>query len=153
MSLPLWRYGGKETCRVDIDFRDISVARSFMSLIVKWNSSLEEAKTNNIIKRIRKYAPQMPPIFSYGILAVSGYYTLEITKKYFETPSFESTVIFILLAYLINSIAWRFGMFLGKKAESYLDKLYEKCKQSKEMNTIYSVAYVIVLGVIDSISS
>lgn len=167
-SVPLWQYDNELTCRASIDFIDITVANAFMSVIKTWNNALDEVDTHTIIKKIRPYSRYLPVLFKYGLLVAGTYYTFGVVDKYFISSEPKTTAMFILIAYLFNFILWKIGLFLGRKAESHLDQLYEvsfisfsgadktlanRCATAKRKNTIYSVCYLVgtfILGVLAS---
>jgi len=94
ISMPLWQFDNELTCRASIDFIDITVANSFMSVIKSWSNGLDEANTNIIIKKIRPYAKFMPTLFKYGLLTIGSYYTVNVVDSYFSSPVAHTTAMF-----------------------------------------------------------
>lgn len=168
VSMPLWQFDGKVTCRVSIDYIDITVANSLMSVIKTWNKGLDEVQTNSIIKNIRPFARYLPTAFKYGLLAAGTCYTLSIVDDYFSSPTAQTTAVFILIAYLFNFVLWKVGLFTGRRAEHHLNLLYEvsyisfsgadkklatQCFDMKRNNTLISACYLvgtIAIGIISS---
>lgn len=167
-SIPLWEFDSGSTCRVSIDFIDITVANSFMSVVKNWNNGLDEVDTNMFVKKIRPIAKHMPSAFQYGLLFAGSYYTLDAIDQYFSAPQAHTTAMFILVAFLFNFIMWKLGNFTGSKTESHLNgsyemsyisfsgadkKLAQECSTTKRNNALISAAYVvgtIVIGVLSS---
>ena len=167
-SVPLWQYDNELTCRASIDFIDITVANSFMSVIKTWNSALDEVDTSAVLKKIRPYSRYLPALFKYGLLAAGVYYTYGVVDSYFVDSEPKTTAMFVLIAFLFNFILWKFGLFAGRKSESHLDQLYEisfisfsgadknlakRCAAAKRKNTIFSICYLVgtfILGVLAS---
>jgi len=125
VSIPLWQFEGKLTCRASIDFVDITVANAFMSVIKSWTDCLEVTEMNYALKRIRPFSKFFPALCQYGLLAAGGYYTYNAIDPYFITPAPESTAKFVLFAILVNFILLKVGRFIGNKAEMHLDQIYQ----------------------------
>jgi len=168
ISLPLWHFDSELTCRASVDFIDITVANSFMSVIKDWNNGLEEVTTNILLKKIRSVAKYMPSVFQYGLLVAGVFYTLIHMEEYFTVIKPEATAKFVLIAYLFNFIIWKAGRAMGRKSESHLNQLYDisyinfsgadknlaqSSSVSKRNSTLLSAFYLvgtIVVGVISS---
>ncbi|WP_447955984.1 hypothetical protein [Vreelandella sp. EE7] len=125
VSIPMWQFESKVTCRASIDFVDISVANAFMSVIKSWNDCLEVTEMNYALKKIRPFSNFLPAICKYGLLVVGAYYTYNALNDFFQAPSSESTAKFVLLAILLNYVLLRLGNFIGQKSEKHLDKIYQ----------------------------
>ncbi|MBD3667598.1 MAG: hypothetical protein HUJ16_06530 [Kangiella sp.] len=167
-SLPLWQFDDKFTCRASIDFIDITVANSFMSVIKCWNSGLNEVDTNPVIKFIRPISKFFPAFCKYGLLGFGSYYTLSQVQLYFSEPKPETTATFILIALLFNFLLWKIGIFTGHRTQNHFNQLYEvsyiefsgadktfakQCKITKRNNTFFSIGYVVstlLIGVLAS---
>ena len=125
VSMPLWQFDGRYTCRASIDYIDITVANSLMSVIKNWNNGLDEVATISVVKNLRPLARYLPAVFKYGLLAAGSCYTLAVVDEYFSSPVAQTTAIFILTAYIFNFVLWKVGLFTGKKSEHHLNQLYE----------------------------
>lgn len=165
VSIPLWQFEGKLTCRASIDFVDITVANSFMSVIKSWTDCLEVTEMNFALKKIRPLSKFFPAACQYGLLAAGTYYTYGAIEPYFETPTPELTTKFVLFAILMNFILLKVGRFIGNKAERHLDQIYQPSyinfsgadvklakgsSSSVRTNVTLSVSYIVltlVLGV------
>lgn len=157
LSMPLWQFDSRLTCRATIDFTDITVANSFMSVIKSWERTLDEVETSLVLKKIRPFAKYMPSVFKYCLLILGAYYTLGVVDTYFSLPEPKTTAIFLLLAYLFNFILWKIGSYAGKKSEAHLNQLYEvsyinfssadrkfasECKSTRSKNILLGSLYV-----------
>lgn len=168
VSMPLWRFDSKLTCRATIDFTDITVANSFMSVIKSWERTLDEVETNLLIKKVRPFAKYMPSIFKYSLLLAGAYYTFGVVEKYFSSPEPQTTAVFLLIAYLFNFLLWKIGSYAGSKSEIHLNQLYEvsyinfssadkklaaECNATRKRNVLLGALYfagTFVVGVLAS---
>lgn len=167
-SMPLWQFDSKFTCRATIDFTDITVANSFMTVIKNWERTLDDVETSQLIKRIRPLAKYMPSIFKYSLLLAGAYYTLGVVEKYFAAPQPKTTAMFLLIAYLFNFLMWKIGSHAGKRSEKHLNQLYEisyinfsnadkrlaaECGATRKKNVLLGFLYVagtFIVGVLAS---
>lgn len=167
-SMPLWQFDNGLTCRASIDFIDITVANSLMSVIKSWLSGLEEVETHSVVKKIRPWAKYTPAICKYGLLFSGVYYTLNVINHYFATPEAHTTAVFILIAYLFNFLLWKSGLFTGRKIECHINQMYEisyisfsgadkklakECSAAKRKNSIYGFGYLLGTFAIGFLSS
>lgn len=167
-SMPLWQFDNGLTCRASIDFIDITVANSLMSVIKNWLSGLDEVETHLIVKKLRPWVKYMPALCKYGLLFTGVFYTFNVVSHYFEAPETHTTSVFILIAYLFNFILWKFGLFAGRKVESHMDQLYEisyirfsgadkklakECSSAKRKNAILGFGYLLGTFAIGFLSS
>jgi hypothetical protein len=168
ISVPLWQFDNKLTCRVSIDFTDVTVANAFMSVIKSWERTLDEVDTNPLIKKIRPFVKYLPTTFKYGLLLVGSYYTFGVVDKYFASPEAHTSAVFLMVAYLFNLLLWKIGLNTGKKSEKYLNQLYEvsyiyfsgadkklanECSSTRRKNIIFGGLYLVgtfLVGVLAS---
>jgi hypothetical protein len=168
VSIPLAQFESKFTCRVSIDFVDVTVANSFMSVIKSWNDCLETTDFNEFIRVIRRFSDWFPVMCQYGLLLMGSYFTYSAIESFFKIPTPESTAIFLLFAALFNFLLFKVGLFIGRRSERHLDQTYQMsyinfsgadAKLAKDSiksvkgSVIKSFAYVIgsvILGVMSS---
>lgn len=168
ISIPLWQFDTEVTCRVTIDFIDITVANAFMSVIKDWNDSLDEVNTSSYVKKIRNLSKFMPSAFKYGLLATGCYYTYIVVNDYFINPEPKTTAMFVLIAYIFNFLLWKIGAFTGTKSRNHFHQLYEvsyinfshadkklanQCATTKNKNKIKSLGFLASAIFVSVISS
>ncbi|MBU1618916.1 MAG: hypothetical protein KJ556_16885 [Gammaproteobacteria bacterium] len=124
-SIPLWQFENKFTCRASINFVDITVANSFMSVVKNWLDCLEVTSLNPILKFIRYLSGYLPLLGQYGLLMIGAIYTNSQMNQYFQEPAASTTASFILLAFIFNFLMFRLGRFIGVKSERHLDFIYQ----------------------------
>jgi len=124
-SFPLWRFESKFTCRASVDFIDITVANSFISVIKSWIDCLEVTSMNPVLKKIRHLSKYLPLLGQYGLLAIGVFYANKQLLMYFHQPEASTTASFILIAFLFNFLMFKLGRFVGYKSERHLDSIYQ----------------------------
>lgn len=65
-SLPMAQFEKKFTCRVTVNFVDITVANSFVSVIKGWFDCLEQTEMNSIVKVLRSCSAFIPVVLAYS---------------------------------------------------------------------------------------
>jgi len=168
VSIPLAQFESKFTCRVSIDFVDVTVANSFMSVIKSWNDCLEVTDFNKFIRVLRGFSDWFPVMCQYGLLLMGSYLTYSSIESFFKVPTPESTATFLLFSVLFNFLLFKIGLFIGRRAERNLDQTYQMSyinfsgadvklakdsTKSVQGSVIKSFVYVlgsVVLGVISS---
>jgi hypothetical protein len=124
-SIPLWQFESKFTCRASVDFIDITVANSFISVIKSWIDCLDVTSMNPVLKKIRPLSKLLPLLGQYCLLAMGAFYTHKQLPIYFQQPEASTTASFILVAFLFNFLLFKFGRFIGHKSERHLDCIYQ----------------------------
>jgi hypothetical protein len=124
-SISLWQFETQFTCRASVDFIDITVANSFISVIKSWVDCLEVTSINPVLKKIRPLSKYLPLLGQYGLLAVAAFYTYEQLPIYFQNSEPSTTAAFVLIAFLFNFLFFKAGRFIGYKAERHLDSIYQ----------------------------
>ncbi|WP_128816145.1 hypothetical protein [Aeromonas veronii] len=124
-SIPLWQFESKFTCRVSVDFVDITVANSFVSVIKSWIDCLEVTSMSPVLKKARPLSKFLPVLGKYGLLFVGVFYTQKQLPIYFENMEPSTTASFILIAILFNFLLIKIGHFIGYKSERHLDAIYQ----------------------------
>ncbi|WP_114783858.1 hypothetical protein [Vibrio tetraodonis] len=157
-SIPLWQFESKFTCRASVDFVDITVANSFMSVIKNWIDCLEVTSMNPVLKWVRPTSKYLPLIGQYSLLAIGAYFTNQHVSSYFENPEPTTTASFVLIAFLFNFLLFKFGRFIGYKSERHLDSIYQlsyidfsgadrrlatESSSSVKKNIVKSIAYIL----------
>lgn len=157
-SIPLWQFESKLTCRASVDFVDITVANSFMSVIKSWIDCLEVTSMNPVLKWSRPLSKYLPLLGQYGLLAVGAYYTNKQLPAYFENPEPTTTASFVLVAFLFNFVLLKLGRFVGYRSERHLDSIYQlsyinfsgadarlarESSSSVKSNVLKSVGYIL----------
>lgn len=170
IDMPLFPFENLRLANFAIDYIDVSVANSLMSVIKSWFNNIEKSGMHPLLKESRKFSFLLPRIFKYGLLGLSTY-NLYLASLTFvsTTASLHSTVIFLLFSSLIMFISYKTGIYLGRKAEFNLDSIYVpsyisfsgadenfvaksevKIKSSRN-KVILAIASTILLGSISSI--
>lgn len=124
-SIPLWQFENNFTCKASIDFVDITVANSFMSVVKSWIDCLDTTSLNPFLKVVRPYSKYFPLLCQYGLLAAGVYFTNKQLPIFFQTVSPTSTASFVLIAFLFNFLLFKLGKLVGYKAERYIDQIYQ----------------------------
>ncbi|MEE9337624.1 MAG: hypothetical protein V3U87_06050 [Methylococcaceae bacterium] len=125
ISIPLSQFESKYTCRISIDFVDMTVARAFMSVVINWIDSLEVIDLHPAIKYIRSYLKYLPIVCQYGLLAVGVFYSNQQIELFFSNITPSSTSKFILVIFLFNFVLFNLGKYIGYKIEWCLNQLYQ----------------------------
>jgi len=127
IEIPLFQFENFKIATFSIDYIDISVANALMSVVKRWFSGIEKNQMNGYVKKARGYSHFLPRIFKYGLLGLCSYYLFISTDIYVSTGSqLNSAVTFLLISALSMLAAYRVGKYLGQKAESNLDSIYEQ---------------------------
>jgi len=123
-SFPFWQLENKFTCRVSIDFVDVTVAHAFMAVVKSWINCLEVIPPGKIIRYIRPYSKHFPFLSKYALLTVAAFLTTKSAANVFQNELPETTALFVLYAFLFNFMFFNLGRYFGQKADRFLDQTY-----------------------------
>ena len=170
ISIPMAQFENKFTCRVTVNFVDVTVANSFISVVKGWFDSLETTELSSIVKVLRFFSHLIPIATKWGMLAGALYVVLGLSDEYLieMTTPYQTLASFLLISICFGFVMFRFGAFAGSKAEEALDQIYqisyiclsgadknlaENSGGQVKVNVIKAGVYVIstiVLGVVSS---
>ncbi|MCO7250183.1 hypothetical protein [Pseudoalteromonas sp. Ps84H-4] len=146
VSIPLSQFEKKFTCKVIVDFVDVTVATNFMSIVNSWVNNLHPTQSSLFLKSLTKISHIFPYVCKYGLLFAGSFYVYSEVPTYFTSPEPASTSKFILLSLLFVYMLLKFGQKLGRKAERSIDNIYQqsyinfsKCDQLLYENSASSI--------------
>ncbi|MCG6195528.1 hypothetical protein LFX25_20000 [Leptospira sp. FAT2] len=174
MKVPkgIYKIFGLETARVDIEYIDYLLAKTFSTHIKDWIEGLEKVETTSLGNFMRKYSEWSLPLFKYLLgasAALSIWIFFKSYKIYIPNISLDFVAIFIPIVISFLYISLRVGMRIGffiensiedTGAQSYIrinkgdDKLFssnEKERKNSTRKAIAGIIFTFVLGILSSI--
>ncbi|WP_019602888.1 hypothetical protein [Teredinibacter turnerae] len=127
-GFPIFLFERSITAEFEIEFVDISVARSLMTTLNDWYETLEKTSVNALIKYVRSKSSTFPSIGSWLVLLSSLYFTFKYSTVYFDQSAqndFQHLGLFVLSFGTFISAMHRIGNWLGKISERSIDSIYE----------------------------
>lgn len=174
MKMPkgIFRMIAQESIRVDIEYIDYLIAKTFSTHIKDWMEGLEKVDTNSLGNFFRDKAEWSIPIFKYLFSSSIAYSTILFFYNYKENNNeinLEFVTLFIPCVISILYVSLRIGMRLGyfveyaiddtvalsyikiNKGDEKLFKINEKARKNSKWKAIGSITFTFLLSLLASL--
>ncbi len=127
LNFPLYQLEKVKAAVFSIDYIDISVANSIMSLIKKWYNGIDKKPVHPAIKKVRSLSHTIPTLLKYSLLSIAFYYIYILSSTYLPIDKHgnRELALFIIFSMSAAFLSYRLGKYLGHKAERNIDSIYE----------------------------